>query len=308
MIELRMEPETPAMSWDEFKVKAPPFSIALDGYVADAPRYDDLGPRANFNHHEACDRLATRSTCAQVLMAVRQGLFQRFRDKDGVRATLYANDADEDVCTAVYIAQNHFLCAGTMNPVLNRLVSMEDALDCTAGAYPFPSDLPALQELAWVFAPYRQFRLGGGLDKRDPDAFRGIVTDVCHRIGRHVAGQGDRIPLDVRYERIGGGSGFTVVREIGAHARTGMLSDGIRAYVSVRDRADGRWQYVIGRMSPFVFVDTTLIASALNELESCGSDRWGGGNNIIGSPRVAGSALPPDEVTRVIDEIVRGTR
>lgn len=310
-IELRMEPAVPAMSWDTFRASAPPFSIALDGYVAAGPRFDDEGPKANFNHHEEVDRLATRATCAQVLMAVRQGLFQRFRDKDGARAVLFANDCDEDVCTAVFIARNHFLAAGTMNPVLNRLVAMEDALDCTAGAYPFPADLPALQELAWVFAPYRQFRVSGGLERRDASAFEGIVVDVSNRMAKHVAGQGDSLPLDVRYEKIGSGHGFTVVKEIGAHARTGMFADGVRAYISVRERSDGRWQYVIGRMSPFVFLDTGLIASAMNQAEGIdptpqnAPDRWGGGNSIIGSPRIGGSTSSPDRVIEIVNDLVR---
>lgn len=304
MIELRMEPATPAMTWDAFLAKAPPFSIAIDGYVADAPKFEPSRPVANFNHHEQVDRLATRATCAQMLMAVRQGLFRRFRDGDGARAIIYANDCDEDVCTAYFIAENHYLAQGTMNPVLNRLVSMEDALDCTAGAYPFPADLPTLQELAWVFAPYRQFRLSGGLEKRNADAFRGVVTDVCNRMARHVAGRGDKIPLDTKYERIGGGPGYAIVKEIGAHARTGMFGDGVQAYVSVRERNDGRFQYVIGRMSPFVFVDTTRIADRLNSEEAVGDDRWGGGNNIIGSPRVAGSRLTPDQVAKLVDEVL----
>jgi hypothetical protein len=311
MIELAMHPETPAVMWDQFLKDSPPFSIAIDGYVGDAPKFDPSGPRANMNHHEACDRLATRSTCAQMLMVIRQGLFRRFRNKNGPKAILWANDCDEDVCTTVFLARNHWLAEGTMNPVLNRLVAMEDCLDCTAGAYPFPADLPALQELAWVFAPYRQFRASGGLERRHGEAFTCVVEDVCDRIGRHVTGRGDRLPLDVRYDRIGGGPGYVVVKEIGAHARTGMFSDGIQAYVSVRERAVGRWQYVIGRLSPFVFVDTSMLAAFLNDREGIdplapnAPDRWGGGNSIIGSPRVGGSRLNPEELVKVINEFLK---
>jgi len=305
-IEIKMEPTTPPMSWDDFVVKTPKFSIALDGFVSTGPKFDESGPRANMNHHEDVDRLATRATCAQALMAVRQGLFQKFRDKDGAKAIIYANDCDEDVCTSVFILKNHYLATNTMNPALNRLVAMEDALDSTAGAYPFPGDLPALQELAWVFSPYRQFRMSGGLEKRNAEAFIEIVTDVCNRISKHIVGQGSSIPLDLRYDRIDSGKDYVVVKEIGAHSRTGMFSDGIRAYVSVKERQDGRWQYTIGRMSPFVFIDTSLIANAMN-LEECNdsNDRWGGGNSIIGSPRISGSSLPPKKVIEIINSLVK---
>lgn len=304
MIHLRMEPSTPPMSWENFLKNSPPFSIALDGYVSAGPRFDPKGPRLNINHHEEVDRLATRSTCAQLLMLIRQGLFSRFRNESGATAILYANDCDEDVCTSVFLARNAVLVESTMNPAINRLVAMEDCLDCTAGAYPFPPDLESLQELAWVFAPYRQFRMSGGLERRKADEFSGIVTDVCHRIIAYMLGRGQVIALDTRYETLDVRKGFTVVREVGSHARTGMFADGIRAYVSVRERADGRWQYTIGRMSPFVFIDTVELAEALNTAEGCTTDRWGGGNNIIGSPRVGGSTLTPKQVSEIITSLL----
>ena len=267
-IELKMEPLTPPMSWEDFIVKSPNYSIALDGFVSTGPKFDESGPRANMNHHEDVDRLATRATCAQALMAVRQGLFQKFRDKDGAKAVIYANDCDEDVCTSVFILQNHYLSTNTMNPALNRLA--------------------------------------GGLEKRNAEAFTEIVTDVCNRISKHIVGQGGRIPLDLRYERIESGKDYVVVKEIGAHSRTGMFSDGIRAYVSVKERNDGRYQYTIGRMSPFVFIDTLSIANAMNLAEGIESnDRWGGGNSIIGSPRISGSSLPPNQVINIINSLVK---
>ena len=66
-------------TWQSFIVEAPKYSIALDGYVKGKPMYDPSGPFANFNHHEEVDRLATRSTCGQVYVAVRQGLMDAYR-------------------------------------------------------------------------------------------------------------------------------------------------------------------------------------------------------------------------------------
>ncbi len=303
-IELKVEPSTPALSWNKFIKTYPSYSIALDGFVNEGPMFNANGPHMNMNHHEGVDRLATRSTCAQALLSVRLGLFSSFRDKNGPKATIYVNDCDEDVCTSFFILKNHYLTNNTINPLLNKLVSMEDSLDCTAGAYPFPADLPTLQELAWVFAPYRQFRLSGGLEKRDADSFYNIITDVCSRISKYIVGQGECIPLDTRYERIGSGKNFAVVKEIGAYAKTGMFSDGIKAYLSIKERSDGKYQYVIGRLSPFVFVDTMIIAKALNQEENKTTDCWGGGNSIIGSPRISGSSLPPEKVIEIINSLV----
>jgi hypothetical protein len=133
------------MSFEDFCAKFPSSSIALDGFVTGGPAFRPAGPYANFNHHEEVDRLATRATCAQVLMAIRQGLFNTFQNGSRMPyAHLYVNDCDEDVCVATFALTKPHLVLGTMNPIFNRLVAMEEIMDATAGAYPYPPDLPVL--------------------------------------------------------------------------------------------------------------------------------------------------------------------
>lgn len=304
-IVLYMRPKDPPMSWRKFCRTTEPFSIALDGYVAEAPRFQPDGPRANFNHHEEVDRLSTRATCAQILIAIRQGLFTCFRDEMGnPKANIFVNDCDEDVCTSLFLLKYGWMAEHVSNPVINRLVYMEDLLDATAGAYPVPTDSPILQELAWIFEPYRRFRINGGLDIRDTNAFTNVVTDVEHRIMQYIVGRGEKIPLDLSYEKIGGGSNWIMVREIGAQARNGMFADGIRAFVSVRERPNGRWSYIIGRMSAFIpGFDIPLFKKELNKVEGVKKDKWGGADNIIGSSRINGSRLSPDEVANIINQV-----
>lgn len=306
-VQLVVEPSTPPMSFETFCRVSPPFSLALDGFVSEGPRFEQSGPRANFNHHEEVDRLATRATCAQTLMAIRQGLFHTFRDTAGPRIIAHVNDCDEDVCTSWFLLKHGHLSKQTMNPALNRLVFMEDMLDATAGAYPFPDELPMLQKLAWVFEPYRRARLNGDVDRKSDDVYRGVITDVEHRILRYITDGGETRDLDTRYRVIGGGETWSMIREIGAQARTGMFSDGIHAFVAVRERQSGVWTYTIGRMSPFVPFDVPRLLVHLNEAEQTtnGVDRWGGGDTIGGSPRVAGSRLNPDMVQQIINEAVQ---
>jgi hypothetical protein len=293
---------TPPLSWEDFRRTAPRFSIALDGYVSGGPRFDPGLVVANFNHHEEVDRLATRATCGQVLMTIRMGLFDTFRDGDGPRAEVYVNDCDEDVCMSHFLLEHHFMVHGVINPGINRLVNMVDMLDVTAGAYPFPLNYPIIQMMAWVFEPYRVLRSSGEIDRKDADAYRRVIGEVGERIAAHAVGEGERIPLDSRYERIGGGNGWAMIREIGEYGRTGAYYDGAKAFVTVRDRGDGRYVYAIGRMSPFIRFDIARIFDSLNEAEGIvGSDRWGGGDTIGGSPRVSGSALPPTEVERIVN-------
>lgn len=299
-ISLIMRPQDPVRTWEEFLKTAPPFSIAIDGYVADGPRFEAKGPYANFNHHEKVDRLATRSTCAQVLMAIRQDFFVTFSENNMPKAVVYANDCDEDVCVSWFLLNHRFLADNVMFPPLNRLVHMEDMLDATAGAYPFPPYMPILQELAWVFEPYRRFRLSGELDKRNPESFTGVVTDIELRIMQHIMGSGKSLSLDVRYDSVGGGKHWSMIKEIGAQAKTGMFADRIHAYVSLRERPQGGFSYTVGRMSPFVPFDVPKILVALTAAETNGG-HWGGGNTIGGSDRALGSALLPDEVEKIVE-------
>lgn len=191
-----------------------------------------------------------------------------------------------------------------MNPSFNRLVGIEEVLDTTAGAYPYPKDLPILGELAWVYEPYTQFRLAGSLEKRDASAFTSVVTDVERRILAHVTGQGKSVPIDTRYTSLGGGNGWNMVQEIGAQARTGMFSDGIKAFVSVNERGDGKWQYVLGRMSEYVRFPILRMLDFLNAEEGNTKDKWGGATTIAGSPRIGGSKLPPDRVKNIVDAMI----
>jgi len=305
MLTLNVEPRTTPMPWKTFVGKAPRRSIALDGYVSAGPRFNPQGPWANFNHHEEVSRLETRATCAQALIAIRQGLFDAFHNEEGnADAVIFVNDCDEDVCLSVFILTNHNLATGTMNPVLNRMVFMEDMLDTTAGAYPFPQDLETLQKLMWIFDPYHRFRVSGQLDRRDPNAFREVINDVQMRIMAHITGSGSRIELSTHFEKIGGGKGWAMVREIGQNARVGIFSEGIKAFVSVRERPDGKFSYTLCRSSQFVPFPIPKIVRALNREEKCEEDRWGGSDIVSGSPRIKGSGLDPDEITRIIEEIV----
>lgn len=293
-----------SVSWKKFCKVTPPFSIALDGYVNAAPCFDPQGLRINFNHHEAVDRLATRSTCAQVLIAIRQGLFDRFRDDSGPQANVYVNDCDEDVCLSWFLLQNFQLVENACPEHITRLVTMEDLMDATAGAYPMPINLSTLKELAWIFNPYRNFRVNGGLDRRNKDEFQEIINEVEQRIGKYIEGKGGSASLDTTYKKIGGGKNWIMFEEIGAHARTGAYADGIRAYVSVRKISSERWVYTVGKMSHYIAFDISKIIKALNKAEGNKKDKWGGANTIGGSPRVNGSKLSPQEVEKIINQII----
>lgn len=305
-VELHVLPDVPPLSGSVFRHRYGAYSIAIDGFVNEGPWFDSAYPSQNFNHHEGCERLETRATCAQVLISIRQGLFHRFRVDNAPHANVYVNDCDEDVCMSWFLLNHAAFAKAVLNPRLNRLVHMVDMLDSTAGAYPFPEDLPSLRSLAWVMEPYRQFRLAGGLNRRDAREHRGIIEDVCGRMNAHIMGEGREVNLDTRYEVLAAEPGWTHVNETGQQARIGMFADGIRAFVASAPRADGRWSHVVGRMSTYIPFDVPEIILAMNDAEGISGteNRWGCGTTIGGSPRIGGSGLSPDEVRRIVKNVI----
>lgn len=293
------------ISWSEFCETYPPNSIALDGYVYGEPQFHPNG-YANFNHHEEVFRLATRATAAQVLIAIRMGLFQAF---DWNNLKIFVNDCDEDVCSAIFLLNNPRLVMSPSNPAINRFVQLVDFLDTTAGAYPFPVELNYSAQLRWVFLPYRLFRKTG-MHNKNSDEFRSIITDVGNRIMSLVLGSSESIhTLDTEFQVINTGKkGWKMVREIGTDSRIAMFNSGILAFVSVLGERDGIYRYVIGRLSPFIsWFPLRSIFTVLNQAEGISNesfDRWDGGDDIGGSPRNSGSYLNPAQLFQTIDNIV----
>ncbi len=308
-ITLLVTPKIPPVQWDDFIQKAP-YSIALDGYVHGKPRFiqTEFGPYANFNHHEEVDRLGTRATCAQVLMAVRQGLFKTFNKP----TTIYVNDCDQDVCLSWFILKNSWLAENTVNPRLNRLVHIGDMMDTCSGTYPFHEDMPILREISWIFEPYTKFRLSGQLHKKSGDEFYSVITDVENRIMKHVVGEGSEIDLDTRFSIVSNGKNgiYSIIKEEGKDSRIALPHNNINAFVSILDEAPGKFRYTIGKTSMFYPFDITKIIAKLNEAErdktgdTLSADIWGGSNTIGGSPRVRGSVLNPDKIKSIIDSLI----
>ncbi len=303
MIELIMEPHTPPMSWEQFCRVTPPYSIAIDGYVNTGPRYQKPrqgGPRANYNHHEEVARLPTRATCAQVLLETRLGLFEAFRVGSEPTCKVFANDCDYDVCATWVVLKHSWIAEQVINPQLNKLISAVDFLDTTGGAYPYPKDMPLLRHLAWVFEPYTDFRFSGQILKRIPHQFVAVVENVESRILDFLQGNGKTLPLNFTYEVLGGGSNWKMVREIGPQARTKILFDGIKAYISVREGEAGVYHYTFFRISDKIDFDVPGIIGAANRLENDPTRTHGGGDTIGGTDRDKGSKISPELMLKLV--------
>jgi hypothetical protein len=212
-MKLHVEPRIVKI-WAQFKKEKPPCSIALDGYVKGEPRFDAKGSYANFNHHEDVDRLATRSTCCQVHVAIKQGLIDNYRTNGKVEGNIFVNDPDQDTSLAYWLLQNHERILGRKSePLINRLVNLIDLLDTTAGVYPIDPLSETMRKIAWIFEPYTNARINGRLFKMDASEMENVIEAVNERISRHVMGEICEIEPDCRYERIGGGDNWAMIKK-----------------------------------------------------------------------------------------------
>ncbi|QEG02160.1 hypothetical protein Mal15_62430 [Stieleria maiorica] len=306
-IELHVEPGV-EKSWHAFCRDHPPNSIALDGYVTGPPAFDPDGPYANFDHHRGVNRLATRSTCGQVLVAILLGLFDSFGQDGESGAHVFVNDCDQDVCVAYWLLSHAKQVRELhVEMEISQLIIIEDLMDATAGAIPFDPDRTIIRKQAWAFELYDQARASGALQQMNGEEMRQLIETTSDRISHLASGEGEERSLCGSFDVLGGGMGWQMIREHGQYARTRLFAQGVRAFVAVRECPDGRYTYTLGRMSPFVRFPLDRIYSALNEAEpsTADSEQWGGSDMIGGSPRGCGSALTPRQVEQILEAIMK---
>jgi len=295
------------ISWEDFIRCTPPYSIAIDGLVHGKPRLDLNGMRANFNHHEDVVRFATRCTLGQALMATKDGTLDLFKDPSSgaPHMNIFANDADEDSSSTVWLLKRHERCKGTKSePAIMRLIFAEDMLDTTAGLYPFDPESKLMRELAWVFQPYVLARQDGRIWSMKGPEMANVIEAIGSRIDQYVLGNAESIQLDTRYTLIGGGAHWSMVQMQGYYARAKLRQNGITAYVAYGGEHEGRHKYSLGKLSiadPFPIEELYAYLNQLEGFDPATGPHWGGSDTIGGSPRPIGSSLAPKELEAAIN-------
>jgi hypothetical protein len=305
-VELIMRPGQPSISWKEFIGKAGSYSIAVDGYVHGKTRTLRRRKISNFDHHAHSNPITVRATCGQIYWVILNDFYEIYSDADGrPRAKIYANHNDPDVAMSYALIKHGYRREFLHNRWLHKLVTREDLIDSIAGANPFRDQVS--RRLAWVFNPYSDFRSRGMPDKeqKDPDEWLQVIYDIEERIIGYINGNAGEIKLDLSYKTFCKHNQFIVANEIGAHAKTGIFQDGYKIYVLFRERPDGRYGYVIGMFSMMhSCLNLRVLAKQLNAIEvfvdEKKTDTWGGGNHVIGSGRLHGSAITPDVVANMV--------
>lgn len=304
MINLTAEPRV-VLSWDEFTQTKPPYSIALDGYVNSVSKLDLNGPYLNLDHHSGVSRLITRSTCAQVYLAIVLGLFKLFQKDDQPHANIYVNDCDQDVCLSYWLLKNPDKISNLrVQDNIARLIIGEDFVDATAGSFPIDLTRDVVRQSFWIFEPYTIARNNRELKNYSSSQVVELIMSVYERINHYLEGKAQEIEVDARYQIVGGVEGWILAKEIGAYARTKLYQEGVQALITFRDNEDGTYTYSIGKISDFIKFPIPELYNVLNQAENLidPNNQWGGSTIIGGSPLRSGSKMKPEKLENVVND------
>lgn len=293
-----------SMTWKEFLESTPPCSIALDGVVSGAPKFDPTTNHINYNHHDDVVREATMSTAMQVYFAIKGGLMGRLHFT-GLVIHIYINDTDQDSSLAVWLIINHNKFEGTQSvPHLGRLITLNDRWDITGGAFPMALDNEVIEQHNWVFRPYADLRKSGMLAIANEQVLSDNLSAIMGRLDSYFMGQSERIPLDTRHTILFDSTDYKIIDEIGgSEARSYLFSHGLDAFISkIATRPDGKFVYSIGKRSRYIDFPVEELYDDLNKLEEL--DRahgWNGSDILGGSPRLSGSSLEWEDIKIVVN-------
>ncbi|MDH3446170.1 MAG: hypothetical protein OEN50_19765, partial [Deltaproteobacteria bacterium] len=287
--------------------KAPPGSIYLDGAAEGGPFLDLEKAVFNLDHHEGCVRSFTLATCEQAMMVIRKGLDLQKRDW-----TIHANDPDLDTVLAIWVLLNHMRLSDAHLEIRRKimpLVRLEGAIDAHGlelqDICAFPSEL---QES--VFADLEGLRSSEAALKKDGKwqdiDFLEYTAEVLRAIdgliysSHHFEGLLEVEEL-ARVE-IGEGQLAIVCRseaeiyELERHLRR---LHGKRLGVIILQK-DSK-TYTLRQVEAFLPTTLDGVYNRLNLIDPAAGNRasgnrWGGSEEIGGSPRATGTSLTAQEI------------
>ena len=287
--------------------KAPPGTIYLDGAAEGAPFLDADKAVYNLNHHEGCVRSFTLATCEQALVLVCKGL-----DLQGRDWTIYANDPDLDTVLAIWVLLNHLRLNDVDDEIRRKvipLVRLEGVID-THGLEMqefsgFPpeaqesvfaalehlrsKEVALKQEGKWDTIDFLQYTAGflRSIDGMiySPHHFEGVVK--VEELARAEIGE-KKLAIVCR-----AGLG---IYEVEPHLRR---LHGKRLGVIILQKNPNT--YTLRQVDTFHPATLESAYERLNLIDpTAGSrrsdNRWGGSEEIGGSPRATGTSLSPQQI------------
>ncbi|MEM7586654.1 MAG: hypothetical protein AAF560_24915 [Acidobacteriota bacterium] len=286
--------------------------ILLDGAGQFGPVIDNAQFFYNLDHHQDCLRAFTLATCQQALILVLKGL-----ELDRGDWTLFANEPDLDTVFAIWILLNHRrvrqLTPEQRDDIL-PIIHLEGAIDANGYEIAEHSGLPRD-----VLAKHKQ-RL---------DALHAIELELKKTGGWHDADLAEYtrkmlLEIDQLVFHSSDFSDYTSVEEVYGHVdigadRVAVVCRDSSGIYEVERRLKKAWgerlgiialerstnHYTLRRTASLAGIDLEEAYGKLNLLDPQvdgrpPEKRWGGSDEIGGSPRPAGTALTPREIGKIL--------
>jgi hypothetical protein len=284
--------------------KAEPGSIFLDGAAQAPPFLDSDRNVFNLDHHEGCVRPFTLATCEQAYILIRRGLNLREREW-----RIHANEPDLDTVLAIWLLLNHARLSDEESDLRHKilpLVRLEGVID-VHGLELMELACLSDEELARADGHIAQLMAGEiALKKEGRWAewdYAEYTLELLRKIDEIVYSpwdfEGFKIVDEIARVNITGTQIAVLCRsESGIYDVEKQLRavHGARLGIIALDRGGGH--YTVRQVNLFMNANLQRVYARLNAIDPAvrGSNRWGGSDQIGGSPRLTGTRLPPDQI------------
>lgn len=290
--------------------KSPPGSIFLDGAAQAEPFIDSEKQVFNLDHHEGCVRDFTLATCEQAMVLVRMGLDLRKRDW-----TIYANEPDLDTVLAIWVLLNH-IRLNDENPVFRQtvmpLVRLQGAIDAHGlemqelVAFPPRLYLDTFAQLERLRAREVELKREGRWHNVD---YLSYTLEVLREIDNLVYSSLD-FEKTLEVQELAHATIADHWLVIACRSEAGIYEveqhlrrlHGERLGIILLQKDDSA--YTLRRVNHFLPVSLEAIYERLNATDPAvggprSGNRWGGSEEIGGSPRLTGSGLAAEQIIEI---------
>lgn len=299
--------------------RAPSGTIYLDGAAACEPFMDVQKGVYNLDHHEGCVRPFTLATCEQAMVLALKGL-----DLRAGEWTVWANEPDLDTVLAIWVLLNHMRLSDDSSEVrqaIMPLLRLEGVIDANGLRFTelcgFPKEhqektKAILDELYDLELEVKEAGRWGTVDFAEytADLLRAIDTlyySPCLFEETPEIEEMIRVPItDNRMAVIcRAETGIYEVEKGLAHLHGNSIG-----LIILQKNGN---TYTLRQVDPFLPISLDALYERLNVMDPSADEggeanRWGGSAEIGGSPRRTGTALRPNEISRVVNWVYHPPR
>jgi membrane protease YdiL (CAAX protease family) len=296
--------------------KSPPGTIFLDGVAQCEPFMDHERQVYNLDHHEGCVRAFTLSACEQALVMYMKGLDLQSREWH-----IFANEPDLDTILALWIILNHARIGGldmTQRRILFALVRYEGIIDALGLELKELSALPPelIRKIQRVVDHLRSDEIALKKEGRWTQTdFLGYTAGILHKIDlifykasdfADYQGIEELARIDLSDQRICA----VVEADMGIYEIEPHLTKLYGNRLGVVFLKKGKNSYTVRLMDLFMPIALEDIYDRLNYVDPAvkcrtRTNRWGGADDIGGSPRETGTGLAPGDIAQACRDAVR---